>query len=250
MDEKVVVVIQARMGSTRLPGKVMLPLAGDHVLTHDIRRASAAETVDEVVVATSTKKADDIVARYGDRAGATVSRGSETNVLDRMFEGATAADADVVVRITADCPLLDPETVDTVVRCLVDADADYASNTLDRTFPRGLDVEAFTYAGFERVHERATTSAQLEHVTPYYHQHDDQFDLVNVSSSDVFGEPWLQNRTSLRLTLDEADDYELLRTIYENLPFDGVLPIREAIRYVDEAGLDELNADVEQKSVG
>ncbi|WP_251342949.1 cytidylyltransferase domain-containing protein [Haloplanus halophilus] len=249
MDEKVVATIQARMGSTRLPGKVMLPLAGDHVLTHDVRRVETARTIDEVVVATSTAGADDIVARYAARSGATVTRGSETNVLDRLFKAATATDADIVVRITADCPLLDPETVDTVVECLVNTDADYAANILNRSFPRGLDVEAFTAESFERVHTEASTPSQLEHVTPYYHQNEDQFDLVNVASDAVFDEPWMRDRTDLRLTLDEADDYELLRAVYESVSFDGVLPVREAIRYIDSEELSELNSAIEQKEV-
>jgi spore coat polysaccharide biosynthesis protein SpsF len=249
MDEKVVAAIQARMGSTRLPGKVMLPLAGEHVLTHVVRRAEAARTVDEVVVATSTTGADDIVARYAERAGATVTRGSEPDVLNRLFEAATVADADIVVRITADCPLLDPGTIDSVVRHLVDSAAEYASNTLDRSFPRGLDVEAFTYGSFERVHAEASTPTQREHVTPYYHQHDDQFDLVNVPSDVVFDEPWMRDRTDLRLTLDEADDYELLRAVYDGATFEDVLPIREAIRHIDEDGLGALNTDVEQKAI-
>lgn len=101
---KTVAIIQARMGSTRLPGKVMLPLDGSHVLTHDVQRVRKAETVDEVIVATSTKTADDIVARYADRAGATVFRGSEDDVLDRMFSAATEVNAETVVRITGDSP--------------------------------------------------------------------------------------------------------------------------------------------------
>ncbi|AUV81812.1 hypothetical protein C2R22_09265 [Salinigranum rubrum] len=102
----VVAVIQARMGSSRLPGKVMLPLDGRHVLEHVVRRTAAATSIDEVVVATSENGADDIIARYAERAGATVFRGSETDVLDRMYHAAKGAEADVVVRITADCPLI------------------------------------------------------------------------------------------------------------------------------------------------
>jgi spore coat polysaccharide biosynthesis protein SpsF len=249
MAEKVVATIQARMGSTRLPGKVMLPLAGEHVLTHMVRRVEAVRTIDETVVATSTTDADDIVARYAERAGATVSRGSETNVLDRMFEAATVADADIVVRITADCPLLDPGTVNNVIERLYETSAEYAANVLDRSFPRGLDVEAFTYESFERVHEEASTPAQLEHVTPFYHKHDDRFDLVNVTSDAVFDEPWMRDRTDLRLTLDEADDYELLRAVYDGIRFETVLPVREAIRYIDKNGLSDVNTSVKQKEV-
>jgi spore coat polysaccharide biosynthesis protein SpsF len=241
-------IIQARMGSTRLPGKVMLPLAGDHVLTHNVRRVSAADHVDNVVVATSEQTADDIVARYAARAGADVHRGSESDVLGRMYDAARNADADIVVRITGDCPLVDPDTIDEVVSRIVDGNAEYAANITERTFPRGLDVEAFTFESFERVHEEATEPHHREHVTPYYREDPDRFTTESVVSADVFDKPQFQNRDDLRLTLDEADDYEVLRKIYENVPFDHILPTREAIRYADENDLMSLNSTVEQKT--
>lgn len=246
---KVVTVIQARMGSSRLPGKVMLPLAGKHVLTHDVRRTSSSTVVDDVVVATSRKDSDDIVARYGSRSGATVHRGSETNVLSRVFEAADRVNADVVVRVTGDCPLVDPETLTDVTQPILSDGADYAANILERTFPRGLDVEAFTFESFERVHEEATDPHHREHVTPYYRENPDEFDVVNVTSDEVFDDPQFRDRSDLRLTLDEADDYEVLREVYENVDYDGILPVRDAIRYVDDHDLMSLNESVEQKEV-
>ena len=248
MNQTTVAIIQARMGSTRLPGKVMLPIADDHVLTHDVRRVSVADHVDNVVVATSKQTADDIVTRYAARAGADVHRGSESDVLGRMYDAARNADADVVVRVTGDCPLVDPDTIDEVVSRVVDGDAEYAANITERTFPRGLDVEAFTFESFERVHKEATEPHHREHVTPYYREDPDRFTTESVVSADVFDEPKFQNRDDLRLTLDEADDYEVLREIYDNVPFDDVLPTRDAIRYADENDLMSLNAAVEQKT--
>lgn len=248
MDSTVVGIIQARMGSTRLPGKIMLPLGDKHVLIHDIRRLDTVELVDETIVATSNKTADDIVTRYSHRGGADVFRGSESDVLERTFEAAKQANADVVVRITSDCPLISPETVDAVVDQLIKTDADYSANIHERTFPRGLDVEAFTFESFDQVHSEATHSRHREHVTTYYREHPDQFDIINVTSEQVFDEPWMQDRIDLRLTLDEADDYEVLREIYENVPFDDILDIRDAVRYTDKHDLMSLNADVSQKS--
>ena len=248
MSQQVVASIQARMGSTRLPGKVMLPLAAEHALSHTIRRVKSTEYVTNTMVATSKQMADDIVARYAARSGADVFRGSESDVLGRIYRAARSADADVIVRITGDCPLIDPETIDTVVREILDGDTQYAANIFEHTFPRGLDVEAFTFESFEYVHEEATEPHHREHVTPYYREQEDVFSTESVTSEDVFDEPQFQNRGDLRLTLDEADDYEVLRTIYENVPFDDILRIREAIRYVDENDLMELNASVEQKS--
>lgn len=248
MSQQTVAIIQARMGSTRLPGKVMYPLEGRHVLDHVVDRASSADLVDETIVATSTEKPDDVVERYAPEFGADVTRGSESDVLGRIYDTARSVDANVIVRITGDCPLIDPKTTDTVVKKVTDGGAQYATNIFERTFPRGLDVEAFTFDSFQRVHEEATEPHHREHVTLYYREQEDMFSTESVTSEDVFDEPQFQNRGDLRLTLDEADDYDVLRTIYENVSFDGILPIREAIRYVDENDLMELNANVEQKS--
>lgn len=248
MSQQVVAIIQARMGSTRLPGKVMLPLAADHAIKHVIRRVKSANSVANTMVATSNQTADDILAKYGSRLGANVFRGSESDVLGRLYDAARVSDADVVVRITGDCPLIDPGTIDTVVREVTEGSAQYAANIFERTFPRGLDVEAFTFQSFERVHEEASKPHHREHVTPYYRERPDTFTIKSVTSEDAFNEPQFQNRSDLRLTLDEADDYELLRQIYDNVPFDDILPIQEAIRYVDQNCLIDLNANVEQKS--
>jgi spore coat polysaccharide biosynthesis protein SpsF len=244
---KTVAIIQARMGSTRLPGKMMLPLERSHVLTHDIQRVQEADTIDEVVVATSTKTADDIIARYANRAGATVFRGSEDDVLDRMFSAATGANAETVVRITGDCPLIDWDVIDAVVDRLATENVDYCSNTVERTFPRGLDVEAFSYESFKHIHENAKEPHHREHVTPYYRENDDQFNLASVTSEEIFDEAWMQDRTDLRLTLDEADDYELLREVYNRVEYEDTLPIRDAVSVIDDRDLHKLNADVTQK---
>jgi spore coat polysaccharide biosynthesis protein SpsF len=240
-------IIQARTGSTRLPGKVVYPLDGVHTLAQVVRRVSRAETVDDTVVATSTEPPDDVIKRYAPMAGADVVRGSESDVLSRFHRAAKRYSPDILVRITSDCPLISPETIDEVVRRLGETGADYSTNIIERTFPRGLDVEAFTFESFERVHTEATTPHHREHVTPYYREHDDQFDLVSVTSEEVFDKPWMQNRTDLRLTLDEAADYKLLWEIYDRIEYDEILPVRDAIKLVDEQNLQRLNVDIEQK---
>lgn len=244
---RVIATIQARMGSTRLPGKMMLPLNGEHVLTHVIQRVKAAETIDEVIVATSTKTADDIIARYANKGGAIVFRGSESDVLDRMFRAIEPSEVDVVVRITGDCPLLSSEVIDTIVERLIESEADYSTNILERTFPRGFDVEAFTFESFKQVHEEATKPHHREHVTPFYREHDERFDIVSVTSDEVFEGSWMQDRTDLRLTLDEADDYELLRQLYERIEYEGLLPVKGAIKLIDEEQLSQINSNTEQK---
>lgn len=244
----VVAIIQARMGSTRLPGKTMLPLAGKHVLERDIDRVSRAVSPDETVVATSDSRADDIVERYAERSGATVYRGSESDVLTRMYEAAAETAADVVVRITGDCPLISPRCIDTVVRRLRETGADYAANTVEWTLPRGLDVEAFTFESFTTVKNSATADDEREHVTLYYRRNRDRFDVVNVRDREIFDDERLHGRADLRLTLDEADDYELLRQVYEGLEPDGHLLIEDAVTYIDDHDLSSLNRETQQTS--
>lgn len=243
----VLAVIQARTGSTRLPGKVMYPLDGTPVLAHVVKRVTAAETVDQTVVATSTESPDDVIQACASRGGAVVIRGSEADVLGRFERAVEEHDPDVLVRVTADCPFISPTVLNHVVECLQQSDADYSSNILERTFPRGLDVEAFTAGSFATVIAEATESHHHEHVTPYYHERASRFEQVSVTAEEVFAEEWLQNRTDVRLTLDEPADYELLRRVYAEVPYDDLLDVRDAIRYVDQNSLDELNAHVEQK---
>lgn len=247
MGRHTVAIIQARMGSSRLPGKVLLPLDCGYVLTHDVRRVRAGDAIGEVVIATSTETADDIIEWFGAEHGFPVHRGSEENVQQRMFDAAKAHDADIVVRITADCPLIDPGTIDKVVSRVRDGDAEYASNTIRRTFPRGLDVEAFTYHSFKRVVRAANTQLEREHVTPYYAENPEEFDITHVTSDEVFDEDRYIDRSDLRLTLDEADDYRLLKRIYDEIGYNDIISIRDAIDYIDSEGLAKLNEAVQQK---
>jgi spore coat polysaccharide biosynthesis protein SpsF len=225
----------------------MYPLDSRSVLAHVVQRVTAAETVDQTVVATSTESPDDVVEACASQIGVTVVRGSETDVLGRFERVAGQYDPGTLVRVTADCPLLSPTVLDSVVERLHGSGADYCSNTLERTFPRGLDVEAFTAESFATVCEESTEAHHREHVTPYYHEQKQRFECVSITAEEVFTEEWLQNRTDIRLTLDEPADYELLRRVYAEVPHDKFLDLRDAIRYIDENGLDELNAHVEQK---
>ncbi len=244
---RTVAIIQARMGSSRLPGKVKLPLKGKHVLERVLERITEAENVDDVVVATSTGRQDDIIEKIlADKV--SVHRGSEEDVLGRMFEAAEKSDADTIVRITGDCPLLSPKTLDKVVEKLHKEDADYAANILERTFPRGFDVEAFTFSSFQTVEENSGQEHHREHVTPLYRE-SNQFKTVNVESKEVFDDEKLIDRADLRLTLDEADDYMLLRKIFEELDEEELLDEKEIIREVEKENLHKINKDIEQKEV-
>ncbi len=245
----VTAVIQARTGSTRLPGKVMYPLDGRPALDHVVTRTAHADSVDEVVVATSAEPTDDVIEQYAPTFGADVIRGSESNVLSRFEKAVEAHDPDIILRVTGDCPLIDPTTIDNVIAPVKDGNADYASNTVSRTFPRGLDIEAFSCESFQKVIAAATTQAEREHVTPYYRGNSHEFETVNIDSSRVFEDEQYIDRTDLRLTLDKADDYQLLEKIYSQIEYEEILPIRAAIDLVDAEGLASINESVRQKKI-
>lgn len=204
----VAAVIQARMGSTRLPGKIMRPLAGRPVLAHVIERVRACPLIREVVVATTALPRDDVVVELADSQGVRTHRGSEDDVLSRVYDAARGAD--VVVRVTADCPLLDPDLLERMLlRFTAAREAgralDYLSNTIVRTYPRGLDAEIVTFEALERAYRQAIDPYEREHVTPYIYRHPEMFRI----------EPFTGERdlSGLRWTLDTEEDYRFLTEI-------------------------------------
>lgn len=207
---RTVAIVQARMTSTRLPGKILADLAGAPMLERQIARMRRASTLDEVMVATTTNSSDDPVMALCARLGLSSFRGSEEDVLARYAGAAASSNADVVVRITADCPLLDAEVVDRVVRTLCDEGTDYASNTLERTYPRGLDVEALTRDALARTATEARSKPAREHVTWYIHtERPDLFSRSSVTS-DV-------DASDLRWTVDTPEDLAMVRAVYARL---------------------------------
>lgn len=204
-------IIQARMGSTRLPGKVLMPLGGRPALDHVIERVSAAKTVDRVVIATTTSASDDPIADYCSQKNIACARGSEDDVLSRYIDAMRLYPSDIVVRITADCPLTDPALIDEVVSALkADSTLDYHSNTLPpRRIPHGLDVEAFRSLILERAGREATRSDEREHVTPYIYRHPELFRITQaILPTDLSG---------YRLTLDTQADWRLLNLMLNEL---------------------------------
>ena len=215
------------MGSTRLPGKVLLDLCGKSVLSHVIARAQAAPGVDAVVLATTELPADNAVAIEAQRAGAQVHRGSEHDVLSRYYSAATSQRADVVVRLTADCPLLDPHLVGVLVRKFIDraGGIDYLSNTLTRTYPRGLDAEVFSMAAMARSWREATLPDEREHVTPYIYRHPELFRLENHAATG--------DDSNLRITLDTPADWIVIQRVSEALGGGSrIAPMAEMLQFL------------------
>jgi len=242
--QRIILIIQARMGSTRLPGKVLKDIAGRPMLAWVVERARKAQSVTEVVVATTTEKSDDPIAAFCAQMGYACTRGSQNDVLDRYYQAARQFQADVVVRVTADCPLIDPAEIDHVVREFQQSGVDFAANRLPppfgRTYPIGLDTEVCTFAALERTWREAKEPYQREHVMPYIYEVPGRFKVLRVDHDPDYGD--------LRWTVDTAQDLELVRVIFERMAGRdnfGWLDVLELFQREPE--LARLNAGVGQK---
>ena len=204
---RTIAIVQARMGSTRLPGKVMREVAGRPMIDLLLERLARATWVDGIVVATSDNPADDALAEHVRALGHACFRGSEKDVLARYYHAAKEARADVVVRITGDCPLVDPALVDEVIALFERAGVDYASNTEPPTFPDGLDVEVFRFAALERAYQEAKQPHEREHVTPFLRENPD-FTRANLRNDE--------DLSTLRWTVDEEADLQVIRSVFEH----------------------------------
>ncbi len=237
---KTVAIIQARMGSTRLPGKVLMDIAGRSMLAWVVSRTRRAATVDEVVVATTDSPADDAIVAECAAIGVPVFRGSEDDVLDRYHRTAEAFDADPVVRITSDCPLIDPGVVDLVVGTFRDLSPDYAGNALERRFPRGLDCEAISSGALLRTWREAREPYERAHVTPFIYQHPELFRLVSVRAPI--------NHGAMRWTVDTKEDLEFVRAVFAGIPHTGSFSYHDALDLLRaRPELAKINQGVSQK---
>jgi spore coat polysaccharide biosynthesis protein SpsF len=242
MSEHVVCTIQARMTSTRLPGKVLMPVLGKPLLELMIERLRRARHVDEIVVATTEDASSDPIEELAERLGVGCFRGSEDDVLARVLGAAHAFGADLIVETTGDCPLIDPAVVDRVIEGFREGGVDYCSNILKRTYPRGLDVQVFPTRVLEEVDRRTDDPSDREHVSLYIYEKPGRFRLRNVESAHP-------DSAELRLTVDAPEDYELIRAVFEALyESDPAFGLEEMLALFEaRPELPELNRDIEQK---
>jgi len=239
---KVVAIVQARMGSSRLPGKVLKDVEGETVLARVVNRLRRARLIDEVWIATTDRAADDVIVKECRSLAVSVSRGDQEDVLDRYFRAAQLAKADIVVRITSDCPLIDPEITDKTIAAFLQSCPDYASNALARTYPRGLDTEVMFFATLGRAWQEARKPYERVHVTPYIYEHPAEFKLLSVTG-DV-------DYSSHRWTVDTSEDLELLRAIYARLKDNPSFLWQDVLEVLKrEPELVELNRFVKQKAL-
>ena len=239
---KIIAIIQARMGSTRLPGKVLMDMEGRTVLARVVSRLRRATRIDEIAVATTNSAADDVIVRECSRLNISSFRGSENDVLDRYYQAARVFAAEAVVRITSDCPVIDPGLVDQTIELFLRQHGDYASNSFPPIYPRGLDVEVFTIAALEKAWRDARKPYEREHATPYFYEHPELFRLVSLRGQ--------VDHSRYRWTLDTAEDLALLRTIYARFGGKDDFSWCEIIQLMElEPELAELNSRVVQKAL-
>jgi len=246
---KVTAIIQARMGSTRFPGKVLELVSGKTILQHAIERIKKVREVDKIVIATTISERDNVLAKEAARIEEVdVFRGSEDDVLDRYYRAAQQSGGEVIIRITSDCPLIDPVIIDKMIEVYIKriterTPIDYLSNTLVRTFPRGLDVEVFSQKVLTKAFHEAKEYYQREHVTPYLWQHPDIFKLECFKNEE--------DLSFHRWTVDEEEDLFLVREIYKELYHEGrcflLNEVLELFRRRPE--LLNINAHIKQKNL-
>jgi spore coat polysaccharide biosynthesis protein SpsF len=239
---KIVAIIQARMGSSRLPQKVLKDLGGATVLDRVLNRLGRSRMIQESLVATTIESADNVIVEHCERTGRKVFRGSELDVLDRYYQAAKHTGADVVVRITSDCPVIDPEVTDTTIRAFLDRRADYASNVRVRTYPRGLDTEVMTVQALERAWRESTKPYQRAHVTSYIYENPGEFKLHGIENdADCSQHRW---------TVDTPEDLQLLRAIYARFGGRDDFGWREVLKLVQaDPSLAEINRHIAQRAV-
>ena len=233
MEPKVTAIIQARMASTRLPGKVMKEVLGRPLLSYLIERVRCCKDIEDVILATTLNYEDDPIASFGSNQGVDVFRGSENNVLERYYKAATSFGARHIMRITADCPLIDPELLDILIEYYFVQKYDYVSNAVNPTLPDGLDAEIFTFKALDYAHKHAVLPSELEHVTPYIRNHPEVFKTGNWTHHD--------DLSQLRWTVDEPEDFEFVRQVIEIL-----YPVNRSFRMNDVLDIIHQRPDLAQ----
>jgi spore coat polysaccharide biosynthesis protein SpsF len=234
------------MSSTRLPGKVLKPVLGKPLLAYQVERLQGVEHADTIVLATTTSEVDHVLVDFAQRHGLACYRGSEDDVLSRYCEATEEAGADVVIRVTSDCPLIDPAVIDKVIAAYTQAqpNCDYASNTMRRTYPRGMDCEVFSRKALDTAQAEAVESADREHVTPFIYRHPHRFALRNVE--------YTSDQSHHRWTVDTVQDFALVSRMLEHLyPERPKFTLEDCLDLLAEhPDWARINARVRQKALG
>ncbi len=210
---KIVAVTQARLGSKRLPKKVIKKINGETLLEIHIKRILKSSIIDSVIIATTNEKEDDVIQKEAIRLNVGCFRGSKNDVLDRYYNSVKEICPDYIVRITSDCPLIDSRLVDQIIEETIKSKVDYCSNTLTESYPDGQDIEVFTYKALKKAWKESKLNSEREHVTPYIKKNSSIFKLKSISLSDM-------NYSSVRITVDELEDFNVIKMLIDNLGTD------------------------------
>lgn len=240
------IIVQARMTSTRLPGKVLKTVLGKSLLEYQVERLQRVKLADQIVIATTTNNTDHPIVGLCDRLAVPYFCGPEEDVLARYYKAAQAYGADIVIRITSDCPLIDPEVIDEVIKYYINHlnQYDYVSNSLKRTYPRGMDTEVFSFKVLEEAFQESTEQPDREHVTPFIYRHPERYRLANVA--------YFENQSNHRWTVDTPEDFELIKRIIEAVyPANKLFTLRDMLDLLaHNPDWVKINNHIEQKKFG
>ncbi len=238
----ILAVLQARTGSTRLPGKVLMPILGEPMLVRQIERVRRCRRIDQLTIATTVDIEDDPIATLCMKLDLPCFRGSRDDVLDRFYQAAADYHPQHLVRLTGDCPLADPEIIDACIALHLEGGYDYTSNIQPPSYPDGLDVEVMTFATLQNAWETADTVMAREHVTYYIYQHPELFKMTNLENEIDF--------SSLRWTVDEKEDFEFVTRVYQALyPDNPAFDLHDVLALLDKSpGLRQINSHLERNA--
>lgn len=239
---KIGVIIQARMGSTRLPGKIMKKIEQKTVLEYVISSLEKSKFIQEIIIATTKNKEDDVIEDKVKKLGKKIYRGSQDNVLERYTFAARENNLDVIIRITSDCPLIEVDVVDDIISEFLDKKPDYISNTIKRTYPRGMDCEVFSIYALEKAYRYANSDSDKEHVTPYIHENPDIFEIRNYCGEEDY--------SKYRITVDVEEDFEVISFIIKEINNKGLdFSYKSIIKIIEYSKIYKVNEHIEQKNI-
>ncbi|MEG6584989.1 glycosyltransferase family protein [Dendrosporobacter sp. 1207_IL3150] len=243
---RTVIIVQARMTSTRLPGKVLKEVLDKPLLQYQIERLKRVKSAEELVIATTTNSTDQPIVNLCNKLGVSIFRGSEEDVLGRYYHAATTYGAEAVVRLTSDCPLLDPQLVDNVIQLYKKSypDYHYASNVLTRSFPRGMDTEVFSYTALAEAFIEANVKPEREHVTSFIYNRPGRYKTINYL--------YKEDQSRHRWTVDTPEDFELVSRIIKSIyPAKECFTLEDCIELLNKnPEWENINAAIEQKQYG
>ena len=230
---KILAITQARTGSTRFPNKILKKIGHETLLSIHINRIKKANKINSIIVATTNKKNDDVIKQQADKLNVECFRGDEDDVLDRFYQAATTHNPDFVVRLTSDCPLIDPILIDEIIEATINSNVDYCSNTLIESFPDGQDIEVFTYSALKKAWKESVLKSEREHVTPFMKKN---FKSINIHSNSM-------EFNKVRMTVDEPKDLVVINKLVDKLGLNENWKNYSKL-YLNDKNIKNINASI------